>query len=197
MSSFGLSGTNAHVILEQAPEHTVEPVESVAAPVVPWVLSGHTPDALRAQAARLLQALRSEREVGLVEIGAGLTATRTGFENRAVVWGRNDTELLAGLTALTQNESHPHAVTGTADEGRTAFLFSGQGAQRSGMGRELYEAFPVFAEAFDAVCGHVGGELREVVFGADAERLHRTEWTQPALFALEVALFRLVESFGV
>ncbi|MET9498163.1 type I polyketide synthase [Streptomyces sp. NPDC006552] len=197
VSSFGLSGTNAHIILEEAPQESAEPGEPVALPVVPWVLSGRGSDALRSQAARLLEAVRSAPAVDAVEIGAALATTRTGFEDRAVVWGRDGDELLAGLAALAQGEPNPRAVTGTVGEGRTAFLFSGQGAQRLGMGRELYDAFPVFAEAFDAVCAQVGEELRDVVLGEDAERLDRTEWTQPALFAVEVALFRLVESFGI
>ncbi|MGW6293897.1 type I polyketide synthase, partial [Streptomyces sp. NPDC055058] len=197
VSSFGLSGTNAHIILEEAPQESVEPGEPAAMPVVPWVLSGRGSDALRSQAARLLDAVQSTSGIDAVEIGAALATTRTGFEDRVVVWGRDDAELRAGLAALVQGEPHPRSFTGTVDEGRTAFLFSGQGAQRLGMGRELYDVFPVFAEAFDAVCAQAGDELRDVVFGDDAERLNRTEWTQPALFAVEVALYRLVESFGV
>ncbi|MET9079394.1 type I polyketide synthase, partial [Streptomyces sp. NPDC004232] len=197
VSSFGLSGTNAHVILEQAPEETVEVDEGPSLQVVPWVLSGRTPDALRCQATRLLDAVGTTSDVDRVEVGAALATTRTAFESRAVVWGQDHAELLAALAALAAGEPNPRAVTGTVGEGRTAFLFSGQGAQRLGMGRELYESFPVFAEAFDAVCAYVGVELRDVVFGEDAEQLSRTEWTQPALFAVEVALFRLVESFGV
>ncbi|WP_435613740.1 acyltransferase domain-containing protein, partial [Streptomyces sp. bgisy159] len=167
-------------------------------PVVPWVLSGHTPDALRAQAARLHAYAQAHTDASPAAVAAALVQGRTSFEYRAVVRGRDRAELLDGLDRLAQGEQAANLTRRRAtDHGRTAFLFSGQGAQRPGMGRELYGAFPVFAEAFDAVCGHVGEELREVVFGADAERLNRTEWTQPALFALEVALFRLVESFGV
>nr|WP_281250066.1 type I polyketide synthase [Streptomyces monashensis] len=197
VSSFGLSGTNAHVILEQAPVETVEAAERPSVPVVPWVLSGRTPDALRSQATRLLDAVRTTHDIDRVEVGAALATTRTAFESRAVVWGQEHAELLTALAALAAGEPNPRVITGTVGEGRTAFLFSGQGAQRLGMGRELYEAFPVFADAFDAVCAHVGAELRDVVFGGDVERLGRTEWAQPALFAVEVALFRLVESFGV
>ncbi|WSQ06568.1 SDR family NAD(P)-dependent oxidoreductase [Streptomyces sp. NBC_01231] len=195
VSSFGLSGTNAHVILEAAPEE--ETVSESAAvpgvlPVVPWVVSGRSREALRAQVARLLAHVEAHRGLDALDVGLSLVATRTAFEHRAVVLGADRQALVAGLEALAAGEG----TQGVVSEGRTAFLFSGQGAQRVGMGRELCEAFPVFAEAFDAVCARVDG-LRDVVFGAGAGVLDRTEWAQPALFAVEVALFRLVESWGV
>ncbi|MEU6392295.1 type I polyketide synthase [Streptomyces sp. NPDC046939] len=198
VSSFGLSGTNAHVILEEAPQERVELVEPVAMPVVPWVLSGRGTDALRSQAARLHAYARAHTDITPEAIASALVVSRTPFEDRAVVRGRDRAELLDGLERLAQGEQAPNLTCGSVmGHGKTAFLFSGQGAQRPGMGRELYEAFPVFAKAFDAVCAQVGEELRDVVFGDDAERLSRTEWTQPALFAVEVALYRLVESLGV
>ncbi|MDL5205943.1 SDR family NAD(P)-dependent oxidoreductase [Streptomyces sp. ALI-76-A] len=198
VSSFGFSGTNAHVILEQAPqEPTGRPAEADALPMTPWIVSGEGPDALRAQAARLLAYVQTTPEIDPGAVAAALATRRTAFTNRAVIRGRDRDALTAGLQALTEDRTVPHVTVGTVGQGRTAFLFSGQGAQRAGMGRELYEAFPVFAEVFDAVCAHVGVELRGVVFGDEAERLGRTEWTQPALFAVEVALFRLLESFGV
>ncbi|KAF3463537.1 SDR family NAD(P)-dependent oxidoreductase [Streptomyces sp. Tu 3180] len=198
VSSFGLSGTNAHVILEQAPqETTAQPAESDAPPLTPWLVSGEGGDLLRAQAIRLHAYVRTSPDIGPDAVAAALATQRTSFTNRAVIRGRDREELMTGLLALAEDRAAPQVTVGTVTEGRTAFLFSGQGAQRAGMGRELYAAFPVFAEAFDAVCAHVGGELRDVVFGGDAERLARTEWTQPALFAVEVALFRLLESWGV
>ncbi|MDX3804782.1 ketoacyl-synthetase C-terminal extension domain-containing protein, partial [Streptomyces sp. AK04-3B] len=162
VSSFGLSGTNAHVILEQAPAERVDEVEGegegegAGLPVVPWVLSGRSSDALRSQATRLLDAVGSTPEIDCAAVAAALVATRTAFEERAVVWGRDRAELLSALGALAAGEAGSNVVTGTVGEGRTAFLFTGQGAQRVGMGRGLYEAFPVFAEAFDAVCAQVG-----------------------------------------
>ncbi|MDQ0835201.1 acyl transferase domain-containing protein/acyl carrier protein [Streptomyces achromogenes] len=208
VSSFGLSGTNAHVILEQAPAEPVDEVEGdgegegggagEGLPVVPWVLSGRGADALRSQAGRLHAYAQTRKDLNPVAVASALIATRTPFENRAVIYGRDHAELLAGLHCLAVGDLAANLIQGTAtDPGRTAFLFAGQGAQRVGMGRELYVSFPVFAEAFDAVCARVGGGLRDVVFGGDVERLERTEWAQPALFAVEVALFRLVESFGV
>ncbi|MEU7306428.1 acyltransferase domain-containing protein, partial [Streptomyces sp. NPDC007206] len=124
------------------------------------------------------------------------------FEHRAVVWGAGREDLVRALRAVAAGEEAVNAATGSARRDvRTAFLFAGQGSQRLGMGRELYEAYPVFADAFDAACAHLDTELprplREIVFGEDQEVLNRTEYAQPALFALEVALFRLLESWGV
>ncbi|CAL9612971.1 hypothetical protein SUDANB95_05636 [Actinosynnema sp. ALI-1.44] len=191
VSSFGISGTNAHAIIEQAPEAVV--VDSSAdVPVVPLVLSGRDRDALRDQASRLLAHLSGDP----ADLGFSLATTRTAFRHRAAVVGTPD-ELRDRLAALSRGESVPGVVEGVAADAGTAFLFTGQGAQRVGMGREL-RVFPAFAQAFDAVCAeldqHLDRPLSEVL---DTEELHRTGYTQPALFAFEVALFRLLESWGV
>ncbi|MET9008702.1 SDR family NAD(P)-dependent oxidoreductase, partial [Streptomyces pseudogriseolus] len=197
VSSFGLSGTNAHIILEQAPRQESAYTQDADDALVPWLVSGRNERALRAQAGRLLATLDELPEPGVVDVAGALAHSRSSFEHRAVVVAAHRDQFVEDLRALSEGEPGPHTVTGVTHHGRTAFLFSGQGAQRAGMGRELYDAFPVFADAFDAVCAHVGPELKDVVFGDDAERLGRTEWTQPALFAVEVALFRLLESWGV
>ncbi|MFF1278945.1 SDR family NAD(P)-dependent oxidoreductase [Streptomyces marokkonensis] len=199
VSSFGLSGTNAHIILEQAPDDPrADDLGADDDTVLPWLLSGRNEAALRAQAERLLVALKDRSDVASAPMAHALATTRSSFEQRAVILASTHQELAEELQNLHVGEAGLRTVVGEVRSGgRTAFLFSGQGAQRAGMGRELYEAFPVFAEAFDAVCAHVGDELRDVVFGDDTERLDRTECTQPALFAVEVALFRLVESFGI
>ncbi|MDL2082184.1 SDR family NAD(P)-dependent oxidoreductase, partial [Streptomyces sp. GXMU-J15] len=198
VSAFGVSGTNAHTVLEEAPQE--EAPESIApvGHVMPWVLSARTPDALPAQAARLLAHLREHPETRPLDLAWSLAATRSALTYRAAVIGTGHDDLLAGLTALADGTPTDATVTGTAQpDGRTAFLFAGQGSQRLGMGRELYDTYPVFADTFDAVDAELPFDLKAVVFGDDAERLHRTEYAQPALFALEVALFRLVESWGV
>ncbi|MEY9835584.1 SDR family NAD(P)-dependent oxidoreductase [Streptacidiphilus sp. EB103A] len=198
VSAFGVSGTNAHAVLEEAPaEALVEEPESVVVPgVVPWVVSGRGVGALREQAGRLV-GLVDAGGVSLVDVGGSLVSSRSVFEDRAVVLGSGLAELRAGLVELAQGGVSGSVVRGSVVRGRTVFLFAGQGSQRLGMGRGLYEAFPVFAAAFDAVCELVDAPLREVVFGDDAELLNTTEYAQPALFAVEVALFRLVESWGV
>ncbi|WP_460062317.1 SDR family NAD(P)-dependent oxidoreductase [Streptomyces sp. YKOK-I1] len=199
VSSFGISGTNAHVILEQAPDTAASPEEAGegTASVLPWVLSaagGGLPD----QAGNLAGFLEAHPDLSLPGTARALVTTRTVLEHRAVVLAADRDELLQALRALAEGRTEPNVIRNSAQtNGRTAFLFAGQGSQRLGMGRELYDSYPVFAEAFDAVDAELPFSLREVVFGEDAERLNRTEFTQPALFALEVALFRLLESWGV
>ncbi|MFG2197186.1 SDR family NAD(P)-dependent oxidoreductase, partial [Streptomyces sp. NPDC048639] len=205
VSGFGLSGTNAHVVLEEAlpedaPELPAAPRPPVAA--LPWLLSGRSVEALRAQAARLAGHIEVHPELSPAVIGHALATSRSAFEHRAVVVGEDRDALLAALKAVGRGEPSPDATVGATDsEGGLAFLFAGQGSQRPAMGRELYEAFGEFAEAFDAVCAHLDNELghslREMVFGENEEALNRTEFTQPALFAFQVALFRLLESRGV
>nr|WP_259408414.1 type I polyketide synthase [Streptomyces akebiae] len=194
VSSFGISGTNAHTILEQAPEPAEVPAGIQQKPEhpdlpLPVPLSGATPDALAQQAGRLAGV-----EADPADLALALVTTRADLDHRAVVFG-DHTEV---LTALAAGEQPQDAVRDQVVHGGLALLFTGQGAQRVGMGRELYEAFPVFADAFDAVCARVDLErpLRDVVF-EDGEALDRTVYTQAGLFAVEVALFRLVESWGV
>ncbi|AXX32124.1 Malonyl CoA-acyl carrier protein transacylase [Actinosynnema pretiosum subsp. pretiosum] len=201
VSSFGISGTNAHVIVEQA-----EPADTPAAPAesdtttgpLPWVLSGRGAGSLAAQAERLL-GFATSTEHTTADVGWSLATTRTALDHRAVVWGEDRQDLLAALAAVARGESGPTAVTGQAAPTRTAFLFTGQGAQRARMGLALAEASPVYAAAFAEVCAaldpHLDRPLREVVDSGDG--LDETGFTQPALFAVEVALFRLLADHGV
>ncbi|MDQ0982719.1 acyl transferase domain-containing protein/acyl carrier protein [Streptomyces sp. V2I9] len=206
VSSFGVSGTNAHVIVEGVPagEPDADAVVAGGGPegVVSaglWVLSGRDERSLRAQAERLRGYLVARPELSAVDVGFSLATTRTALEHRGAVMGGGRDELLAGLGSLAAGVPAAGVVSGEARSGKLALLFSGQGSQRLGMGRELYEVYGVFADAFDAVCARVDLErpLRDVVFGDDAGLLGRTVYTQAGLFALEVALFRLLESWGV
>ncbi|WP_344641681.1 ketoacyl-synthetase C-terminal extension domain-containing protein, partial [Kitasatospora cystarginea] len=168
ISAFGVSGTNAHTILEQAPaaEETVTEV-TVAPSVLPLVVSAKSEAALLAQAAELQSRVETDPELTVTDLGYSLATTRAGFEYRAAVVAGERAEFLRGLGALASGESAGNLVQGSVVEGRTAFLFTGQGSQRAGMGRELYEAFPLFADALDEVFAHLDQyldrSLREVV----------------------------------
>ncbi|MEV5647450.1 type I polyketide synthase [Nocardia sp. NPDC052254] len=210
VSSFGISGTNAHVILEEAPAEPVaaEPGERperevaaqpVASDVVALMISAKSDAALRGQANRLRQWLIDEPDVDVRDVAHSLVTSRALLERRGAVVGRDRAELLAGLADMAAGS--PGVIDGSAVAGRTAFLFTGQGAQRAGMGENLYKAFPVFAAALDQVCAHfdvlLGRSLEDLMFADATKVLTRTEYTQPALFAFEVAMVRLLESFGV
>ncbi|MEU9371450.1 SDR family NAD(P)-dependent oxidoreductase [Streptomyces avermitilis] len=234
VSAFGISGTNAHVILEEAPDEPADefadepageraadteagersdtaagrPAPAVSAPTtgrapagrpVPVVVSARTQDALRDQAARLT-ALLDEGGHDVTDLAHSLATTRSVLDRAAVLVAADPDELRRGLTDLSAG-----AVAEERAEGRLAFLFTGQGAQRTGMGRALYAAFPEFASAFDELCAaldrHLPRPLASVVFAEpgspEAALIDQTRYTQPALFAVEVALFRLLEHWGV
>ncbi|KUJ70626.1 polyketide synthase [Streptomyces albus subsp. albus] len=214
VSSFGISGTNAHAIIEQAPtvgappgrqaggETEPETTPGTGLPFVPVLLSARGEDGLRAQAQRLRALIGDRPRPALPDVGYSLATTRAALEHRAALVTADHEEALRALDALARGEADPAQVLrGTATEGKTAFLFTGQGSQRLGMGRGLYGAFPAFAEALDAVCAeldkHLQRPLKTVLFGTDKELLDQTGYTQPALFAVEVALFRLVTSWGM
>ncbi|WP_327045435.1 SDR family NAD(P)-dependent oxidoreductase [Microbispora sp. NBC_01189] len=226
VSSFGISGTNAHVIIEQPPADLAAADVTVAEAPSPdmvqgvvladgaddsqpeadtpvaWVVSGKTADALAGQAARVLAFVQDRPALSVADVGLSLAATRAAFERRAVVTGGDRAALLAGLAAVAEGRTVPGVVQGVArSSGNVGVLFTGQGAQRLGMGRELHAAFPAFAQAFDAVAteldAHLDRPLREVIWGADAVTVDQTAYAQAGLFAVEVALFRLLESWGV
>ncbi|MCS7479350.1 type I polyketide synthase [Umezawaea endophytica] len=197
ISSFGISGTNAHTIIEQAAEADVPATARVTPEITPFVVSAKNAVAVAEQAGRIGEQLEWT-DADTTDVAFSLATTRATLAHRLVVLGDDRDSAIAALNAARDGGTNPNLVRGTAADGGLAFLFTGQGAQRLGMGRELYEAFPVFADAFDAVCAQLDLDrpLRDVVFG-DAEALDRTEYTQPALFAIEVALFRTLEAWGV
>jgi acyl transferase domain-containing protein len=203
VSSFGISGTNAHVILEQAPP--AGETERASAPPVPWLLSARTPEELQAQAGRLHRHLSRDGDAAdPVDVG-GTLVRRTAFEYRAAVAAADHGGRLAALAALARGACAPGTVRGRRGPATTAYLFAGQGAQTAGIGRGLYRAFPAFATALDEIAAlfepHLDVPLLEILLADPddpaAGAIHRTRYTQPALFAFETALFRTLDHWGV
>ncbi|MGW4502940.1 acyltransferase domain-containing protein, partial [Micromonospora sp. NPDC004336] len=208
VSAFGISGTNAHVIIEQAADADAGAARPAGppAPPAPWLVSARSAAALAGQARRLLDHLAAHPDLAPADVAYSLVTTRAALPHRAAVTGDDPDALLAGLRAVAEDRPAPGVVRGVArSAGKVAFLFTGQGAQRPGMGAELRRRYPVFAAAFDEVAAeldrHLSRPLREVVLAEagspEAELLDRTEFTQPALFAYEVAAYRLVTAWGL
>ncbi|MFJ3216656.1 type I polyketide synthase [Kitasatospora sp. NPDC086801] len=212
VSAFGIGGTNAHVIIEEpaatdrAPRQAPAQPQGPVAPVtVPWLVCGADETALRAQARRLADHVAARPGLSPADVGFSLAVSRSALPHRAMVPAADRERMLAGLRAIADGTPGAGSSTCPADpRTRLAFLFTGQGAQRARMGEELRAAFPAFAAAFDEVCHALDGELdrplRTVIRaepGSPDALLDRTDFTQAALFAYEVALFRLVESWGV
>ena len=221
VSSFGISGTNAHTILEEAPTAGRDPGPGASAKDLaggegsspappagphPLLLSARSPQALAAQAGRLGAQLREHPEQGMADVAFSLATTRAQLEQRAVVVADEREQLLGALDALAREEQPAGVILGHARAGaKLAYLFSGQGSQRPGMGGELYETHPPYAEALDAACAQIdpliGRSLAELIFSEpgseEAALLDHTTYAQPALFATELALHRLLESLGL
>jgi 4-hydroxyphenylalkanoate synthase len=225
VSSFGISGTNAHLIVEEPPAAVADapgstgageaasPEDaqpSTAGPLrpagpVPWPISARSASGLRAQAQRLAVATTENPDVPVADVGFSLATTRSALPSRAVIVASQPGQFRSCLGLLAQDQAAGNIVKGTVRGGRLAFLFSGQGSQRDGMGRELYTAFPAFAQALDEVCEqldpHLEWPLKQVMWtepgSAQAGLLQQTVYTQASVFALEVALFRLLGHYGL
>jgi acyl transferase domain-containing protein/acyl-CoA synthetase (AMP-forming)/AMP-acid ligase II/acyl carrier protein len=191
VSSFGLSGTNAHVILEEAPATTEAAPGARGEPPWVWPVSGRSEAAVHAYAERLLASGADPADVG-----ASLLRQRAVQDVRGVAVASDRDALRAAVAALEVR---------SARRGTVAFVFDGQGAQREGMGAGLYARFPVFRQAFDAAVAalapHLEGDLRQVIWAStaagDRRPIDRTEWTQPCLFAVQIATAALWRSLGV
>ncbi|MEU5979719.1 type I polyketide synthase, partial [Streptomyces sp. NPDC047315] len=210
VSSFGMGGTNCHVVLAAEPHPHATETEGRddgdgAADVVrtvPWVLSGRTTAAVRDQADRLRTRLLADPDLRPVDVGRTLATHRAAFEHRAAVTGDDRAALVGALAALAADEPSPDVTVGRAVPGDAVFVFPGQGSQWVGMGMELYDAFPVFAEHLQACAvaleRHVDWSLLSVLRGEpEAPSLDRVDVVQPALFAVMVSLAGLWRSLGV
>ena len=220
VSSFGISGTNAHAIVEEpSADESAWRADGLLAPsaeaerrVVPLVLSAGSREALGAQARRLGVHLQENGRLGLADVGWSLVTSRSTLAHRGVVVAADRVTALSGLAALASGSPAQGVVSGrvrSGGPGRVGFVFSGQGSQRAGMGRELHDAFALFAECFDDVCARFdehlgvrwGRSLKAVLFAdegsPEAALVDETVFTQAGLFAVEVALARLLAACGL
>jgi len=207
ISSFGIGGTNAHVIVEEPPRRAAaDRTPAPLPPAVPVLVSGHTDVALRQQAEILHRQLGQSIADRLGDVACSLATTRSHFRRRLVLMVEDRAELLDKLASLARTGEPPaHAVRtdNEADESRLAVLFTGQGSQLPDMGKDLYQVYPVFRRSLDEIAAQFTDLERPLLAvmwahpgSADAALLHRTDFTQPAIFALEVALWRLWQSWG-
>ena len=203
VSAFGVSGTNAHVILEQVPEEEddEDDLPHCGSGPVPWVLSARSEQALRAQARGLRDFAAADADLDLLDAGWSLVSSRTRFEHRAVVLGHDRDELLSALEALSEGRDSAAVVRGTAGEpGGPVYLFPGQGAQWAGAARQLYDTCPDFARSLDEICArfdaHLPYPLKPVLLADEPADRDRTDIAQPALFTLQVSLYRLLTRYA-
>lgn len=209
ISSFGFSGTNAHLIVEEAPSPSPASPEARAAAAAPFtpplLLSARDEQGLKASAARFTTWLEGHAEVDPAALAHTMARHRAHLEVRAAVRGESVAELSSALSALAAGDADARVLAGEAKPGRVAVVFTGQGSQRAGMGRKLHDALPAFRSAFDEVARAIGAylprPLHTIVFAEpgspEAALLDQTEYTQPALFAVEVALFRQWQAWGL
>ena len=204
VSSFGMGGTNAHVIIEEPPAvlESVAPKRDDSNPVIAWLVSARSAEGLKNQAGRLLRHVSEHPELDVADVGWSLATTRSVLEHRAVLVGADREQLIAELAGLAAGEPGQCVVVGQAQRlGKTALVFPGEGSQWLGMGQHLHGRFPAYARAFDeamaALDPHLRLPLRQVIWGDDAPLLESTEFAQPATFAVQVALAALLQSCGV
>ncbi|MFI2765708.1 SDR family NAD(P)-dependent oxidoreductase, partial [Streptomyces echinatus] len=214
VSSFGVSGTNVHVILEEPPAPEADPAETDTAESphepadvrpAPVVFSAKSEAALRAQADRLAELLAADSAPMLADVAYSAATTRAALTHRAALVAADRAEALQALRAVAEGADAPTVLRGRAAAGRLAYLFTGQGSQRLAMGQELHRTNPVFRKALEEAAGYLDIQLdvplMDVLFAAEgtpeAALLDQTAYTQAALFAVETALFRVLESWGV
>lgn len=211
VSAFGIGGTNGHVIIEEGMSHEeVERVDEVLNEALPFLLSGDTDATVRAQAQRLLEHLRGETRLSqLQDIAFTLAARRSHLRKRSIVWAMDRQELSHNLQALSQNFGVQSGLEDTSQAGRNSsklvMLFTGQGSQWRGMGRDLYERYPVFQASLDKIAVFFSTVLEvpllDVMWakaGSPNEYLlSTTEYAQPGIFALEASLWRLWQDWGI
>lgn len=210
VSAFGLSGTNAHAILEEPPRGQAAretTATEASAKHWPFVLSARTLPALQDHARQLLGRLETQPDISFADLAFSLATSRSAFEQRAAIIASDRIELQSALTKLAQGSTSQclQIADSNAHRGALVVLFSGQGSQFAGMGKALYREFPLYRAVFDSLCSRfddtlnrpLGAVVMAEAGDSDAALLDQTGYTQPALFALEVALFRLLESWGL